>query len=295
VDLDRWLGPRARTGFFERMLPFALGSGPAAARDAAIGRLAAYGRLRVTELALAPFRLERFDGSVDLAGRDLLVRHAQANFFDGRLSGDFEARLLPEPVYSFRGLFERVNLATLSAANPGADLTTAPRFAGSASGEVLLAARGIGKQQLLATLSGQADFRVREPVIRGLELLSSSAVPLLGPLSAADLPGRFPAEPAFTSASGSLRIAESAIHVDQLSLLGRENHTEIQGTVDSSLRLDLRVRSAPRAVASDASFDADPSPDSDEWALAGSLDAPVLTHRANPSNERAVARGPVRR
>src|SRR4029077_19001186 len=87
ADLDRWLGPRARPGFFARFagLNSATAAAPSPA-DALVTRLAAHGRLRAGSIDVPPMQIEQFDGEAELAGRAIRIRKAQAEFFGGKIS-----------------------------------------------------------------------------------------------------------------------------------------------------------------------------------------------------------------
>jgi hypothetical protein len=119
AELDRWLGPRARPGFLARFTgsnsPSLSSSSPA---DAVVTRLAAHGRLRAGSIDIPPMRLEQFDSDAELTGRTVRIRKAQADFFAGKISGSFDAQLLPDPSYEFQGRFDRVDLARLGRALP---------------------------------------------------------------------------------------------------------------------------------------------------------------------------------
>ena len=62
AELDRWLGPRERSGVPAGFTGAAISAADISERDDAIARIAARGRLRISEIALAPLRFEQFDG-----------------------------------------------------------------------------------------------------------------------------------------------------------------------------------------------------------------------------------------
>ena len=135
VELDRWLGPRARPGFLARLT----GSNSVAAAaslpaNAVVTRLAAHGRLRAGVIDLPPMQIENFDGEAELAGRTIKIRKGQADFFGGKISGSFDAQLLPDPSYEFQGRFDRVDLDRLGTAVP----FLSSRMAGNASATLSL-------------------------------------------------------------------------------------------------------------------------------------------------------------
>jgi AsmA-like protein len=293
AELDRWLGPRARKGLFARMLPFAVAPDPEspsdAAMDSTIASLRARGRLRVAEVTLDPVRLERLDSTVELRGRNLALRDAQAVFYGGRLTGDFEARLSPAPAYSIRARIDRANLTDLAAAT----VSLAGRFAGLASGDLRLAAHGVGRDDLLKSLQGDGTLRVRDPLLNGL-LPASLPSGLDGSRTAARA-GEAPAsvEDRFGLATASFHVAGEHIVVDELSLAGREAQIEARGTVDFAKRLDFRVASTPYAaipVSDSQDAAAPPGPwGHDEWVGSGTLDAPRWIRSGSFAGNGAVA------
>ncbi len=153
ADLDRWLGPRARPGFFSRFTASKSETASAPPGESLVPRLTAAGRLRVAMIEVPPMRIENFDGQVDLAGRAIQIRKAQADFFGGKIFGAFQARLLPDADYEFQGRFDRVELAQLGQAASFLN----ERIGGNASGALTISAHGIGRQDLVRSLQGQGN------------------------------------------------------------------------------------------------------------------------------------------
>jgi hypothetical protein len=281
AELDRWLGPRARPSLFDRMLPFGALPNSAPARDAAIARVVARGRLRVGEVALAPLQVEKLDADVALAGRGVVLHRAQAELYGGRIAGDFEAQLSAVPTYSFRGRIDRVDLGGLA----DATASLAGRFAGLASGTLALTARGIGRQYLAASLEGEGVLRARDAVLRGIDL------PSLLTGTASDPKAR--GEARFGTSAATFHIAAGRVSVDQFLLEDRDQQLEVEGTVDFARRLDLLVRTAPRETTRGADFDPETS-EGETWAIAGTLDAPQVARQTPVAGNRATSSG-VRR
>ena len=284
-ELDRWLGPRARPSFLARMFPFAAGRAEAAPRDAAIERLNARGRLRVANIGLSSLRIEKLEADAQLRGRNLVLRGAQASFYGGHIAGEFEARLSPEPAYSFHARIERANLAALAAATG----SMTGRFGGFASGDLQLAARGVGREDLVKSLEGEGMLRVREPVVN--ELLPAGRDAGADTANVADTEG--PGEGRFGATNASFHIANGKIRVDPFLLTGRDEQFEVKGDVDFSRHLNLRVQSMSRS--SDPLGDVEDAPH-DEWVGAGTVEAPQWTRQtrlAGTANG-AIARHPSR-
>ena len=256
--LARELG-QSQQGLFYRILPFAGSFGLAAQAESAIAGVNAQGRLHIDELTFGGLILERLDAAADLHHGALNLRRAQVDFYGGRLSGEFSAQLGTEPRYSFQGQLDRTDLSAL------ATLTFVKNgFGGIGSGELDLAAHGIGAQALLASLEGQGFLQVQNASI---DLLSS-------PLNLAD--STFPeiAGNRFRSSTVSFRLQDGKIRVDPWLLSGRQGQLEIVGDIDFSRRLDLQVRAiAPSERVGAASYS---SPGDDLWVIGGTLDDPQM-------------------
>ena len=166
IELDRWLGPRARPGFLARLTGLGSSTAPTQLAVGVVMQLAAHGRLRVGELDLPPMQVDQFDGEVEIEGRTVRVRKAQGNFFQGKVSGSFDARLLPDPSYEFQGNFDRVNLAQLGQAVSFLN----DRISGITSGSLILSAHGVGRQNLVGSLEGKGTVNARNVELRDLDL-----------------------------------------------------------------------------------------------------------------------------
>ncbi len=289
AEVDRWLVPGGQPGLLGRILPFTVSRSSAPAREAVFARLAARGRLRVGEVLLAPLAIAKLDADAEIDGRRIVLRRAQADFYGGRLSGELNASLAAEPFYSFRGRVDRVDLGLL--ANASAPL--AGRFAGLAAGELTLEARGIGREPLAASLEGEGVLRVRNAVVRGLDLgaaLGSERGPDQSPLQRLPAPGRagdseLGLETRYGTAEATFHIADGRVLMNQVLLVGRDEQLEIDGTVNFARQLNLRVRPlsrdltsrdlTPRDLARTTEIDPQDS-DADTWAIAGTLEAPQI-------------------
>lgn len=231
AELDRWLGPRARPGFLERMNPFGGGARePATAGIGEAGELRASGRLSVDEFRLTPFVARRVRAEMELASRTIGVRKLEANFYGGAVKGSLEARLGPNPAYSFLGDFDAISLAALC----DASVSLKTLAAGTSAGHIELAATGIGREALIGGIEGSGTLRVR-----------SVDLPHIPPATAGKPAPATTAERArsrFQSADVRFSIARSIIWVEALRLANVEGGYEGQGSVDFARRLDIRLR-----------------------------------------------------
>jgi len=262
ADLDRWLNPRWRQSFLDRMLPFLNSPSPV---NAVPETLRAGGKLTVDQFTLAPFTAHRVQGDVKLAGRRVEFSNAKAQFYGGDLAGSFDAEMAATPAYHLNLNFSHVDLSALTDPTPN----LANLFAGAASGQLLLSARGSSRADLLASLECQGTARVQDAELRNLSLPEN-------PRAAVSRPGAS----AFREASAAFTCASKKIQFQQLMLLGPDAELDGSGIVDFSRNLDFRL--GVFTATGDA-----------HTAL--SLDAPVAAYRltgplAAPQIARATAR-----
>jgi hypothetical protein len=267
---------QGRQGLLYRIFPFAGSPALGSQAESAIAGISAQGRLHIDELVLAPFRLEKIEAAAQLEQGTLTLRRAQADLYGGRVSGDFQAQLAPEPRYSFQGQVDRTDLSALAA------LTSLKNgFGGIGSGELALAAHGLGRQALLASLDGEGFLHVQDATIEALD----------EPLASMDTGFRDTAGNRFRNSTVSFRVEDGHIRVDPLLLSGRYGQLEIAGNIDFTRRLNLQVRSLPRDNRLDLASDP-PSP-TDVWIMGGTLDAPqiVRQERASAGNQAITRAG----
>lgn len=278
-EIARGLGQN-RQGLLYRIFPFngpfGGSSGLTSQTEAAIARISAQGHLHIDELALAALRLESLDATADLERGDLTLRRAQADLYGGRLSGEFRAQLETEPQYIFRGQVDRTDLSALAALS-----SIKNGFGGIGSGEVELAARGLGRQALLDSLEGEGFLNIQDAAIDLLDL----------PLDSTDTSFQDVAGNRFRSSTVSFRVQDGQIRVDPWLLSGRQRQLEIVGDIDFRRRLNLQVRSIPHAERLDPA--AESSAADDVWVLGGTLDEPQISReeRISAGNQTIVHTG----
>jgi hypothetical protein len=257
AEMDRWLGPRARPGFLARFTGADSAAGAAIpAADAVVTRLAARGRLRAGAIDVPPMHIEQFDGQAELAGRAVRIRNGQADFFGGKISGSFDALLLPNPSYEFEGRFDRVDFAQLGRAVPFLN----SRIGGNASATLSLSAHGIGRQDLVGSMQGQGTLNGRNVELRGLDL--SSVFPGDNPNAAPDV---------FASLQGKYRIQAGGIDLADFVMDNSRGRLEAEGRIDFSHALNIRVHPS---IFQAATAPASASPPS--FLLAGTIESPKL-------------------
>lgn len=265
AELDRWLGPRARPGLLERIVPFAAPRGDSSERDAALARLRGRGRISAEEVFIAPLSLRRLRARAEIEGRKITLRSAQADFYGGTAKGSLQAELSAQPTYRLETQFERVNLGLLVESTA----TLKRRFAGMASGELRLAARGIGRENLQVSLEGRGALQVRRAELRGLDLRATyfAGHAVSGTTQ-------------FALADGGFALAARSVRIEGLRFSNREDDFEAAGSVDFSRALDLRLGLVGRPR------DTRPQEAASKTVrITGPLDAPQVT-RLEPQSKK---------
>ena len=175
TELDRWLGPRERPGWFARLLSPQdasakdSSSGNSAALAGHVGPLAdlhARGNLKVGSFVLAPLEVEKLSANVEMQGRTVNFSRFGAQFCSGEISGGLLLNLDADPSYWLRLSATNVNAAELGALSPALE----SRLAGQLSGEVRVSMHGIGRENLLASLKGAGTLSAKGATIQGFYL-----------------------------------------------------------------------------------------------------------------------------
>jgi AsmA-like C-terminal region len=265
ADLDRWLNPRWRQSFLDRMLPFLNSSSPA---NAVPENLRAEGRINVEEFALAPVALHHLQSDVKIGGRHVEVSSAKAEFFGGALEGSLDAQLSAAPAYRLNLDYSRVDLAALTAAFP----TLADLFGGSASGEFALDSGGGTRADLVSSLECRGNARITDAKLQSINLLESM-------LAAEPRPG----VSSFPSASAVFACGNGKIIFQRLRFTGTAQDIAASGSVDFSRNLHLQLRTLPATGAIGA---AHPAATAQLFQLTGPISAPTF-EPVNPSASRA--------
>ncbi|MGA9571017.1 MAG: AsmA-like C-terminal region-containing protein [Candidatus Acidiferrales bacterium] len=262
ADLDRWLNPRWRQSFLDRMLPFLNSSSPA---NAVPENLRAEGHIGIEEFALAPVALHHLQGEVKIGGRHVEVSGAKAQFFGGALEGTLDAQLATTPAYHLNLDYSHVELAALTGAFP----TLTDLFAGAASGEFALDSSGATRADLVSSLECRGNARISDAKLQNINLLESMH-------EGKPRPG----VSAFPAVSAVFACGNGKIIFQRLRFTGAAQDVAASGSVDFSRDLRLQLRVVPAAGASGAAHPA-ASP-SQLFELTGPVRSPDL-QPVNPS------------
>jgi hypothetical protein len=169
ADLDRWMGPRARPGWLQRLLASLLGGGAASpAASELLRHVNAEGELRVDEFTLEKIKLGQVRTSGALHDLHLELRQAEAHCAGGRLRAKVRAVFLPRPSYDVTAELELVDLRQIPSRG-----NLPERFTGLASGTVHLTTQGVGRDELLRHLAGKGEIKLRDVEFRGWDVNAS--------------------------------------------------------------------------------------------------------------------------
>ena len=256
-DLDRWLNPRWRETFIDRVLPFLNSRSPAQATPDA---LRADGILKVGEFAVGALRLRDVQGSLAVGGRNVEFSDATARFYGGDVSGSLAAILSANPVYRVAMNFDRVDLADVSGVSPSLD----GLFGGAASGEISLTTRGAARGDLVNSLECDGSIKAADAELPAMNFEDSRE--------------KIAANASFARASAAFNCANGKIQMRDLSLTGASQEIAGMGTVDFSRNLNLRLRVSepvPEGTDSDVS--------TNWYQVGGTLSSPHVSRTPVPS------------
>jgi len=170
ADLDRWMGPRARPGWLQRLLPSLLGSAENNAASELLRRVNAEGDLSFDEFTLEGIKLDQVRASGALHDLHLELHQAEGRCAGGTLHAKLRAVFLPRPTYDVTAELEHVDLRQVPTPN-----NLMERFTGLASGIVHLTTQGVGRDELLQHLAGKGDLKLRDVEFRGWDVNASMA------------------------------------------------------------------------------------------------------------------------
>jgi hypothetical protein len=235
AELDRWIGPRARPGWLQRLLPPVFGGAPAPELPSVVlQRIRASGDLRVDELTIEKIRLKQFRAQARLDALKLNLENVQAQWSGGEVKGTVEAAFSPKPRYQMSASFDRV----LIAQTPWlAQLSN--RLAGSASGNLELRAAGIGRDALLESLQGKGEMRLANVELRGWDVAGTLAL------------GEWKTGTSrWSTGDGTFHLSNGGFDLNSLRLTSASGDFLLKGSVSFSEDTDLTAES--RAIGRNA-------------------------------------------
>jgi hypothetical protein len=260
ADLDRWLNPRWRESFLDRVLPFLNSRPPAAAQPE---NLVGGGKISVDQFTLAPLVLRRIQADTSIDGRRLAFSNIHAQLAKGDVTGSLFADLQATPSYHLNLDYSGVDLYSLTAAAP----FLADRFAGSAMGNISIVAKGSARADLISSLQCRGAARIAGAELMNIDLRASFS------------DGVFrPGHSAFRDASSDFTCAAGKIVFERLRLSGPAEGFTGQGTADFSRNLDFSFVVLSDSVAPRSARVSD----SPSYRVTGDLSEPEITRVKRP-------------
>jgi hypothetical protein len=226
AELDRWVGPRARPNWLQRLLPSLLGgSSPSPAASELVRQMNADGELNIGELTVEKLKLANVHAEGSLHDLLLDVREADAQWAGGTVHAQIHAKFAPLPKYDVTAKLDRVNLAQV----PTPERFT-ERLAGAASGIVHVETEGVGRDELLQKLAGAGEINFQNVEFRGWDVNASVAdgAPHTGTSR-------------WTSGAGKFTMRNRGVTVEALTLESGAERTSLQGTVSFTRDADLTI------------------------------------------------------
>lgn len=234
AELDRWVGPRARPGWLQRLLQsFSGDAAPVTPASELVRRVDAEGHLRIGRLTIEKLKLDNVVAQGSLRDLKLYVQQSTAEWAGGRVRAKINASFLPHPIYEVSADLDRVSLAKLPGTGRLAD-----QLNGSASGSLQLKTAGVGREELLTNLDGSGVVNLKKVELRGWDLPASVA-------DGATRAGisRWPAgECAFL-------IRNRSLVLQWLQLNDPREQTSVEGTLSFSSDAELSVSTQLRETA----------------------------------------------
>jgi hypothetical protein len=226
AELDRWVGPRARPNWLQRLLPSLLGgSSPSPPASELVRQMNADGELNIGELTVEKLRLANVHAAGSLHDLQLEVREADAQWAGGAVHAQVKAKFAPLPKYDVTAKLDRINLAEIPA--PG---RFTERLAGLASGTVHVQTDGVGREELLQKLAGGGEVQLKNLEFRGWDVNASVAdgAPRTGTSR-------------WTTGEGTFTMRNRSVTVEDLTLDSGAEKTSLQGTVSFTRDADLTI------------------------------------------------------
>lgn len=233
-ELDRWLDPRWRESFLDRMLPFLNSRAP---ESAALGSLHASGKVALDEFTLTRVAVRRVRGELTIDGHRIALANAAGQFSGGQLAGALQANFDVTPRYDTTMDFSGVDLGMLAAEFPA----LAGRLRGSASAKIRFVMRGAGRPDLLKSLECRGTAVASGLAVKNIDLANPDEK--VARSETDDPPGTV-----FSKASAAFSCVAAKIQLQDLMLIATGDAWNGAGSIDFARNLDVRLR----AVSSDA-------------------------------------------
>jgi AsmA family len=231
TELDRWMGPRSRPNWLQRLLTSMLGNTDTAHASELLRRVSAEGELTADTFTIEKIKLAKARANLVVHALHLDVSNAEAQWAGGTVHGGMRAIFSAHPKYEVSAALENVNMAQFPWTSRWAE-----RWSGLASGTIHLTTAGVGRDELLRQLAGVGNIRLTKIEFRGWDVEQS-----------AESGGPFAGASHWTSGEGEFQLADQKVSLDGFRLDAPHQGTQLSGTI--SFGMDGNLIFAPRARA----------------------------------------------
>jgi uncharacterized protein involved in outer membrane biogenesis len=236
TELDRWVGPRARPGWVQRLMTSLLGgAAPSVPASELVRRVYAEGELRLNDLTIEKLKLTNVHAAGRLRDLHLDITDADADWAGGKVHAKMNAKFSPRPEYDLTAQLDDVKLSELP---PVGHLVE--KLGGLASGRLHFATAGVGRDELLRRLEGGGEVQFKNVEFRGWDLNAS-----VTDGAAHEGVSRW------SGGQGAFALRDRSIQLEGLRLDGAKDLTLVNGTVSFAREAELSIETAGAAKKSD--------------------------------------------
>ena len=256
TELDRWVGPRGRPNWVQRLMTSLLGQSAEGSRASELlRRVSAQGELTADTFSIEKIKLGKARANVKFENLQLQVTSAEAQWAGGNVQAQATAVFSPVPHYEVTADVTGANLAQLPWTARWAE-----RWSGTASGTVQLSTGGVGREELLKQLAGDGLVKLSKIELRGWDVRASTES---GEARAGTS--------RWTSGEGKFEIGDQQVRFEAIQLDGPQARTQFSGTM--GFDMSGQVTFTPGVAAKRGSKVAEASRG---LSLSGSLETPKV-------------------
>jgi hypothetical protein len=233
TDLDRWVGPRARPNWLQRLLPSLLGNSNLGGKASELlRRISAEGELSADTVSVEKIKLSKAHAKMSLRDLRLNVQEADAQWMGGNVRGSLQATFSAVPKYEISAQVDRLNLAQLPLL-PG----WSERWNGIVSGGLRLTTGGVGRDELLSRIGGRGNIQLENVEFRGWDVVNSleSNAPKTGVSH-------------WTSGKGEFEVKDREVNFDGIQFDGTRSKIWLAGSLGFDREMTLAFRSTPAGI-----------------------------------------------
>ena len=230
TEFDRWVGPRARPNWLQRLLPSLLGNAnPAGRPSELLRRLSAEGEITAETVSVERIKLSRAHARIIMQDLRLNAREVDAQWAGGTVRGSLKADFSGTPKYEILAQIDRANLSQFPWKAGWAE-----RWNGTASGALRLTTAGVGREELLGQIAGRGDIQFKNAEFRGWDVASSleSGAPKAGVSR-------------WVSGEGEFMVKDRGVNFESIQLDGPRTRLWLTGSLGFAKEASLTFRAAP--------------------------------------------------